>query len=227
MAFGLARVWAHPYQTCLSSLDEVPRKLTLLLNSGDNWAYAFVWLNEDTQHVPLSKKGHLSTMTDGVPSRNTCGHLCQLEVCQLLQCGDQVVYPEGLNGGLKPVLTFLTASPQGMNMLGTPTHKPSFLPVDLSCITLGDHAPKDTSSQESGNSTPKRPISMALEARMEESSKLVASPQASLQAALPDDTEPIGHSSPITPMSEAPRAASIPVHPLEMTWVLSPKRYYI
>ena len=56
MAFGLAMVWAHPYQACLSSLDEAAKKLALLINLGNNWAYTFVWLNEDAQHVPLSKE---------------------------------------------------------------------------------------------------------------------------------------------------------------------------
>ena len=79
--FGLTMVWAHPYKACLSSIDEVVKKLALLINSSDNGGYAFVWLNEDAQHVPLSKEGHLSAMIDGMPSRNTCGCLCQLEVC--------------------------------------------------------------------------------------------------------------------------------------------------
>ena len=43
MAFGLA-VWAHPYQAQLPFLDEAVKKLTLLINLGNNWAYAFVWL---------------------------------------------------------------------------------------------------------------------------------------------------------------------------------------
>ena len=97
MAFGLAVVWTHPYQAHLCSLDEAAKKLTLLITLGDNWAYTFVQLNEDAHHVPLSKEGHLSTMIDGVPSRSTHGHLHQLEVCRLLQSGDQVVYPKGLN----------------------------------------------------------------------------------------------------------------------------------
>ena len=84
VAFGLTMVWVDPYQACLFSVDEVVKKLTLLVNSEYNWAYAFVQLNEDAQHVPLPKEGHLSTMINGVPSRNACGHLCQLEVCQLL-----------------------------------------------------------------------------------------------------------------------------------------------
>ena len=77
---------------------------------GDNWAYTFVQLNEDAQHVPLSNEGHLSAMVNGAPCRNACGHLCQLEVHKLLQCGDQVVYPKGLNRGLQPVQTLLSGS---------------------------------------------------------------------------------------------------------------------
>ena len=143
MAFGLAMVWAHLFQACLSSLHEVVKKLTLLLNSSDNWAYTFVQLNEDAQHVPLPKEGQLSVMSNGMPNMNACRHPCHLEVHQLLQCWDQVVYPKGLNRGLEPVLTSLTASlAQGVNMLGTPTREPSFLPVDLSWVTPGNHAPK-------------------------------------------------------------------------------------
>ena len=275
MVFGLAMMWVQPYQAHLSSLDEAVKKLTLLLKSGNNWAYAFVWLNEDTQHVPLSQEGHLSAMIGGAPSRNTCRHLCQLEVHQFLQHGDQMVYPNGLNGGLEPVLTSLTASlAQGMNILGAPTHEPSFLPVDLSpghtrgpctwCLSspqnpntvfpfpsghgmsawkdshismtaevqdLLSHAILDTSIQEFGDSTLKRPTSTALEAKREDSSKPVATfPQESLWAASPDDTMPIDHSSTTPPDLEAPSAASIPaIWPSKtstgMTWAPSPKRY--
>ena len=52
----------------------------------------------DAQYVPFPKEGHLSTMIEGVPSRNMCRHLHQLEVHQLLQLEGQVVYPEGLIG---------------------------------------------------------------------------------------------------------------------------------
>ena len=143
MAFGLTVVWAHPYQAHLSSLDEVVKKLTLLINSGDNWAYTFVWLNKDAQHVPLPKEGHLSTMIDGTSSMNACRHLHQLEMHQLLQYGDGVVYPKGLNGVLEPVLTSLSeALVQGVNMLGEPSYEPSFLPVDLSWVTQETMHPK-------------------------------------------------------------------------------------
>ena len=82
-------------------------------------------------------------MVNGVPCRSMCGHLCQLEVCKLLHCGDQVVYPKGLNVGLELVQILLSRSLiWGMDILGKPTHKPSFLLVDLSWVTLGDHTPK-------------------------------------------------------------------------------------
>ena len=85
MMLGLAMVWVHPYQASIPTLDEAVRKLTLLTTSHENWAYTFVRFNEDAQHVPLPKEGHLNAMIEGTPGRNTCGHLCQLEVCLLLQ----------------------------------------------------------------------------------------------------------------------------------------------
>ena len=99
--FGLVAVWTHPWQARLPSLDEVARKLTLLINTGEGWAYTFMQLNEDYQHIPLSTTGHISAMIDGAPSRSVCGHLSHLEVHKLLQCGVEVVYPEGINGGLE------------------------------------------------------------------------------------------------------------------------------
>ena len=143
MAFGLAMVWAHLYQAHLPSLDEAATKLTLLIRLGNKWAYTFVLLSEDTPHVPLSKEGHLSAMIDGTPSRNPCEHLCQLEVCKLLQYGYQVVYSEGLNGGLGPVQTLLSGPLLwGRDACGSSTCEPSFLLVDLFWVTLEDHMPE-------------------------------------------------------------------------------------
>ena len=124
MAFWVVTVWTHPHQACLSSLEEVARKLTLLINLGNNWVHAFGWLNQNTQHTPLSHEGHLSAMIDGMPSRSMCRLLCQLEVNKLLQYGDQVVYPEGLNRGLG-LVQILLSEPllQGWDVLGDSTHK--------------------------------------------------------------------------------------------------------
>ena len=37
----LVVVWVHPSQTLLSSLEEVARKLTLLINMKEDWPYTF------------------------------------------------------------------------------------------------------------------------------------------------------------------------------------------
>ena len=137
--FGLVAVWAHLHQACHSSLDEAVQKLTLLIDTGANWAYAFIWLNKGALHVLLSDEGHISAIINGMPSRSACGHLSQIEVCKLLQCGDQVVYPKGLNGGLEPKRFSLPGPPVWyMDALGKPTHKPLLLKVDLSSIKPRD-----------------------------------------------------------------------------------------
>ena len=79
-------------------------------------------------------------MIDRVPSTNACRHLRQLEVHKLLQCGDQVVCPKGLNGELEPI-QFIFSEPSVYNTdaLNEPTHEPSLLQVNLSSITLVPH----------------------------------------------------------------------------------------
>ena len=96
--FGLAVVWAHPHQSCLTTLAEVAHKLALLINDGTDWPYEFVHLSSTTHQMPLSDTGHLGAMTDGVLSVNACGHLHQLQTWKLLQHGEHVVFPKGLNG---------------------------------------------------------------------------------------------------------------------------------
>ena len=97
--FGLVAVWAHLHQACHHSLGEAAHKLPLLIDISTNWAYGFTWLNEDALHTPLSSEGHMTAMIAGASSMSTCGCISQLEVCKLLQCGDQVVCLGALNGG--------------------------------------------------------------------------------------------------------------------------------
>ena len=142
MAFGLATVWAHPHQACLPSLDEVARKLTLLIDIGNNWAYTFMSLNEGALHVPLSSEGHISAMIDGVLSRSACRHLCQLHMWKLLQCGNNMVCPEDLNGWLEPVQLSIPQLPVwDMKTLGRPVCKSLLLQVNLSWAMPGDKRP--------------------------------------------------------------------------------------
>ena len=99
--FGLAVVWAHPHQGCLTTLAEVACRLTLLMDNGPDWPYAFIHMSSTTHHMPLSDAGHLGAMTDGIHSVNACSHLHQLQKWKLLQHREHVVFPEGLNGELE------------------------------------------------------------------------------------------------------------------------------
>ena len=78
--YGLAMVWVHPCQARVPTLDEVARKLALLVSSGSYWPYTFMCFNGDAHHVHLLKEGHLSAMTDRMPSNILCGQIHQLEV---------------------------------------------------------------------------------------------------------------------------------------------------
>ena len=140
--FGLVAVWMHPYQAHHHSLGEVAHKLTLLINIGNDWVYAFAWLNEGALHTTLSSEGHKSVMIDGASSTNTCGCLNQLEVHKLLQCGDQVVCPKGLNGELEPMQSTFSEPPVwNMDALSKHAHEPRFLWINLSSMKQRDEAP--------------------------------------------------------------------------------------
>ena len=95
--YGPAMVWIHPYQARVSAIDAA-KQLVQLASTGPNWPYALVQLNGDTCHMPLPNKGHLSVMEEGSTSSVPYRRIHQLEVCQLLSSGFQVVYLEGLNG---------------------------------------------------------------------------------------------------------------------------------
>ena len=95
--FSLAVVLAHPHQGHLSTLAEAAHKLMLLVDNGPDWLYAFIHMSNTMLHMPLSDNGHISTMTDGVHSGKACGQLHQQQVWKLLQHGNLVVFPEGLN----------------------------------------------------------------------------------------------------------------------------------
>ena len=125
----------HLCQALLLSLDEVAKKLTLLINTREVWPYAFMQLCKDSRHVPLSNAGHLRIMVDGAPSRSACRCLSHLEVCKLLQFGSKVVYPEGQTGGLE--LLWVPLPNQSVSDAES-TSKPAVLQVHLPRTTPGD-----------------------------------------------------------------------------------------
>ena len=97
---GLAAMWVHPQQGHLPTLVEAAWKLMILVDSGPDWLYAFICINDSMLHVPLSDKGHIGTKTDGVCSTNACSQLHQLQVWKLLQHSDSGI-PRGTKWGVR------------------------------------------------------------------------------------------------------------------------------
>ena len=96
--YGRSTVWVHPYQARVSTVEEAAKQLTPLISTGSDWPYALVQLNGDACHAPLPIERHLSVMVEGGTSSVACRRISQLEVCQLLSSGSQVIYQVGLNG---------------------------------------------------------------------------------------------------------------------------------
>ena len=128
--YRLTMVWVHPYQASICTLGCTAEQLTQVASTGPNWPYALVQLNGDACHVPLPKEGHLSVMAEEHTSHVPYRKIQQLEVCQLLSSGSQVVYLEGLNGcQVWVIMTLPESLSQGVTML---KGKSTFLQVDLS-----------------------------------------------------------------------------------------------
>ena len=110
-------------------MEEAVKQLTALISTGPDWPYALVQLNGDAHHAPLPREAHLSILVEGGTSSATCRRVSQLEVCQLLSLGSQVVYLVGLNGCEVPVIA---SPPTSLAKDANPLEgKPIYLKVDI------------------------------------------------------------------------------------------------
>ena len=105
--YGVSLIWVNPHQTRTSTMEEVVEKLASCPSSGTDWSYVLAQWYEGSSHVPLPKGKHLGILLQGEVERTPCGQISQLDVCQLLSTGPQVVYPTGLNGHREPIITTL------------------------------------------------------------------------------------------------------------------------
>ena len=105
--YGISLVWVHPNQVRVATMEEAVKKLTAFISSGVDWPYALAQLCKDPHHAPLPKNKHLDVLPQGKVQETFCGWISQLEVCQLLATGPQVIYPLGLNGHDEPIITTL------------------------------------------------------------------------------------------------------------------------
>ena len=103
--YGLSVIWAKPSQVRITSMEEAVRKLTACTSSGTGWPYAPVQLHEGTHNAPLPKEGHLGILPQRGPGVTPYGQISQLDICQLLVTGPQVIYPIGLNRHDEPIVT--------------------------------------------------------------------------------------------------------------------------
>ena len=127
--YGLSMMWVNPYQDRVSTMEEVVKQLAPLIPTGPDWPHVFMQLNADACHVPLPKEEHLSILMEEGASSVTCRWICQLDVCQLLSLGSQVIYPVGFNGCEVPVIMSLPKSlAKGTTMLWG---KPVYLSMDI------------------------------------------------------------------------------------------------
>ena len=127
-------IWVNPYQARVSPVEEAVKQLTTLVSSGHDWPYGLVQVIGETYYAPLPREGHLSILPEGGTSSATCRRVSQLEVCQLLSSGSQVIYPVGLNGCKVPVIASLPNSlAKGANLLGG---KPIYVKVDIPQSTV-------------------------------------------------------------------------------------------
>ena len=105
--YGISLVWVNSNQARAATMEEAVEKLAACSSSGTNWPYTLVLLYGGPCHAPLPKDGHLGILSQKGAEGTPCGQISQLEVCQLLAAGPQVVYPVGLNGHDEPVVTTL------------------------------------------------------------------------------------------------------------------------
>ena len=88
-------------------MEEAVEKLAACPSSGADWPYVLAQLYEGSSHVPLPKGKHLGILLQGEAERTPCGQISQLDICQLLSTGPQVVYPTGLNWHREAIITTL------------------------------------------------------------------------------------------------------------------------
>ena len=105
--YGASLVWVNPNQVRAATMEEVVKKLTTCPSSRTDWPYALAQLYKGPHHAPLPKDKHLGILPQGKAEETSCWQISQLEVCQLLTTGPQVVYPIGLNGHDEPIITTL------------------------------------------------------------------------------------------------------------------------
>ena len=109
-------------------MEEALEILSTCISCGPDWLYVLTQLYEGINHAPLPKDKHLGILPQG-KAESPYGQISQLEVCQLLSAGLQVVYPMSLNGGSQSVTINLPAPLHSGSSVTTDEHL--YLKIDI------------------------------------------------------------------------------------------------
>ena len=134
--YGVPLVWVSPMQARAPTMEKVVETLTACPPSGTNWPYILAQLYAASSHTPVPKDKHLAILPQGKVEETSCGQISQLDVCQLLSAGPQVVYPSGLNGLDEPVITTLPKPLSSSTSIIASEH--CYLEIDIPSIEESD-----------------------------------------------------------------------------------------
>ena len=105
--YSVSLVWVNYNQTRASTMEEAVEKLATCTSSRTDWPYTLAQLYKGSGHAPLLKGKHLGILPQGKAEETSCGQISQLDICQPLSAGPQVVYSSGLNRHDEPIITTL------------------------------------------------------------------------------------------------------------------------
>ena len=115
-------------------MEEAVGTLSTCISSGPDWLYALAQLYKGSNHTPLPKDKHIGILPQGKVEESPYGWISQLEVCQLLSAGPQVIYPVGLNGGDQPVTITLPELLHSGSSITTDEHP--HMGIDIPLLSL-------------------------------------------------------------------------------------------
>ena len=105
--YGVSLVCVSPHQARTPTMEEAVKKLAACTSNGSDWPSILVQLYEGSDHAPLPRGKRLGILSQGEEEETSRGQISQLNICQLLSTGPQVIYPSSLNGHDKPIITTL------------------------------------------------------------------------------------------------------------------------
>ena len=132
--YSISLVWVNPNQARASIMEEAVETLSACPSSGTDMPYALAQLYKGSCHTPLPKDKYLGILPQGKVEETSCGQISQLEVCQLLSTGPQVIYHVDLNRHNEPIITTL---PEMLSSsISILTSKHLYLGIDIPSLPL-------------------------------------------------------------------------------------------